>query len=84
MHTVVLSRQSFTFSVVCFADCNIQGQLAAANISVKSKPDHTIYALKAKDRIVALVIEAKCVKTSQTIKHSSAQVCCMFNIVRVC
>ena len=27
--------------------------------------------MKAKDRIVALVIEAKCMKTSQTIKHSS-------------
>ena len=51
---------------------------------VKSKPNYTIYALKAKDRIVALVIEAKCLKTSQTIKHSSAQVCCMFNIVGVC
>ena len=82
MHTVVLSRQSFTSPLSVLQTATPRGKLAAANISPKSKPDYTtIYALKAKDRIVALVIEAKCVKTSQTIKHSSAQVCCMFNIV---
>ena len=79
MHTVVLSRQSFTSPLSVLQTATPRGKLAAANIS--PKPDYTIYALKAKDRIVALVIEAKCVKTSQTIKHSSAQVCCMFNIV---
>ena len=81
MHTVVLSRQSFTSLLSVLQTATPRGKLAAANISPKSKPDYTIYALKAKDRIVALVIEAKCLKTSQTIKHSSAQVCCMFNIV---
>ena len=48
-------------------------QVAAANISTKSKPDYKFHTLRSSTRVVALVIEEKGLKTAKAIKEKQLQ-----------
>ena len=50
-----------------------KGQVAAANISTKSKPDYKFHTLGSSTRVVALVIEEKGFKTAKAIKEKQLQ-----------